>query len=170
MHGPFAHTDPAKLILALFARHVVTSSILFNRRRALGTLFRVCGNPICSLGIVGTLLEPQFDNGAYAWLMIRIGIAAKAELVTACALHSGNDVVQGFGSDAWASDGILAVWRRAPTEGRVVIDVAPVEQFAVPRTRVGESWQSFRRVAANDELTCRVCRDRSAELLSARPQ
>jgi hypothetical protein len=59
---PRTHADPAELVLALTTRHVITSSILLDRRLTLATLLGVGRNPVGRLRVVCTLLLPHFNQ------------------------------------------------------------------------------------------------------------
>ena len=73
MGRPVGHADPTELVCeasalfghskrvltsTLFARHMIATAILLNRRVALGALFRIRHQPVGRLGIVGALLFP----------------------------------------------------------------------------------------------------------------
>lgn len=75
-----------------FGTHVA-SSVLFNRRVALGALFCVCRDPVARFRIISALLEPAFDNRAAAWSMVRLP-TAEAERVVTVALDCWNDCVE----------------------------------------------------------------------------
>lgn len=47
--GPWSHTNPTKLILALSAGHVVAATILFNGRSTFTAFLGIGGNPIGGL-------------------------------------------------------------------------------------------------------------------------
>jgi hypothetical protein len=61
---PISHADPTEFVLAgfFFARHVVATSILFDRRQTLGTVLGVGRDPIGSLRIVFALLDPFLQH------------------------------------------------------------------------------------------------------------
>ena len=93
---------------------MVTSAILLDCSHTFRAFFRVGLYPICCLGVVGTLLQPEFDDIADTRLVILGKTAAETELVIACAGDDGYDVMKGFWGDSGAADGIFAVWRRTP--------------------------------------------------------
>jgi hypothetical protein len=85
MGRPVGHADPTELVCeasalfdhskrvltsTLFARHVIATAILLNRRVALGALFRIRHQPVGRLGIVGALLFPQLDILADQWSVV----------------------------------------------------------------------------------------------------
>lgn len=80
---PRTHADPAELVLALATRHVITSSVLLDRRLTLATFLGVGRNPIGRLGVVCTLLLPHLDQSTRRWLMVVLS-ASKAKVVTTC--------------------------------------------------------------------------------------
>lgn len=115
----------------------VASSVLLDRRVALGALLGVGTDPIGRLAVVRALLHPPLDDRAAARAMV--GLAApEAERVVARALDDGDDDVERARGDG-ALDRVLAVRCGAPAEVRVVVDVGAVEEGAVA---VGASRQS----------------------------
>ena len=67
MHSPVTHANPAKLVLAFLAGHVVASLILFDSGTALGARFGVCQNPISCFRFVFTLFIPDCQLLTIAW-------------------------------------------------------------------------------------------------------
>src|SRR5690554_6858143 len=61
MLRPRTHTDPAKLVFALAAGHMVAPTILFDRRLTFAALFGVGRDPIGRLRVVGTFFLPRSD-------------------------------------------------------------------------------------------------------------
>ena len=57
--GPVAHANPAEMVVALAARHVVAALVLLNALGALGALLRVDHDPVGSLGLVLVLFVPE---------------------------------------------------------------------------------------------------------------
>src|SRR5262245_54016248 len=53
------HADPAELVLALLARHVVAAAVLLDRALALAALLRVALDPVRRLAVVPALLQPH---------------------------------------------------------------------------------------------------------------
>jgi hypothetical protein len=111
---PVPHTNPAELIFAAAARHVITPLILLNTRRTLGTRLRIGQDPIGSLRLVSTLLLP-FDEIFARNGSMRLFSALEAEVSIALITmgHSPGSI----GKDAPRSCGygdLLASWARAP--------------------------------------------------------
>ena len=130
MFRPEAHTDPAELILAFPASHVIAPPILFDRRRAFGAFFGVCVDPIGRLRIILAFLDPHLDKGAGCRLMV-VERAAKTKSMFACTADCRNDFVQFFPFDD-AVDCILAIWRRTPFEMFFIVNVGSSEENLVP--------------------------------------
>ena len=130
MFRPEAHADPAELILAFPASHVIATPILFDRRRAFGAFFGVCVDPIGRLRIILALLDPHLDKGAGRRLMV-VERAAKTKAMFACTADCRNDFVQLLPLDD-AVDCILAIWRRTPLEMLFIVNVGSSEENLVP--------------------------------------
>merc|ERR1712093_872009 len=129
---PLSHADPAELVLALLACHVIAAAVLLDGRLALRALLRVGVDPVCGLRVVLALLDPQLDDVADQGLVVLVAAAAEAEFVVAAtALDSRDDRVERLGSHPGTSDGMLAIRVRAPSQRRIVVNVASVQQFAV---------------------------------------
>lgn len=96
---------------------------------ALGALLRIGADPVGRLAVVRALLHPLLDDWAAARAVVGLA-AAEAERVVARAFDDGDDDVERAGGDG-AFDGVLAVWRGAPAEVRVVVDVGAVEEGTV---------------------------------------
>ena len=92
MFTPRSHTYPTKFPTTLATRHMITSSILFNRGITPGTFLCIGRNPVCSFGIVFAFLEPFFDERTETGLMV-LQAAAKTEGMSAAATNSGDDVI-----------------------------------------------------------------------------
>lgn len=133
--APGSRADPAPLVAALAAGHVVAASVLLDSAGALGAFLGVGRDPVGRLGVVFALLDPQLDQRADGGAVGGLA-AAKAEGVAAGASDRGDDdlelLVRGV-----AFDGILAVGGRAPAEDARVVDVGAVEEALVPG-RAGE--------------------------------
>jgi hypothetical protein len=125
MFTPRSHTNPAEFVGTFPARHVVTTAILFNGRIASGTFFGVGRDPIRGFGIVFAFLEPFFDEGAGAGLMVSEG-TAKAETVATAAMDGGDNVVELRGRDV-TFDGVFAVRCGTPLEVVIIVDVCSVQ-------------------------------------------
>lgn len=111
---PRAHANPAELVLALAARHVIASSVLLNRRLALATFLGVGRNPVGRLRVVCTLLLPHLDQPARRWLMI-IQSASKTKVVAACTRDCRYNGVKVMMSKA-ALDRVFTVGCGAPAQ------------------------------------------------------
>ena len=61
---PRPAADPAKVVLALGAAHVVAALVLLDARGALWALFRVEQDPVGRLALVAALFEPRVEARA----------------------------------------------------------------------------------------------------------
>lgn len=113
----------------------IASSILLDRGMTFDAFLRIRANPVGSLTIVGTLLQPSLDDRTTARPVVRLR-AAKAERVAARATNGGNHDVERARRNG-AFDGVLAVWGGAPAEVGVVVDVGTVEEGSVAERRQG---------------------------------
>lgn len=116
---------------------------LFNGGIAFGALFRVGADPVGSLGIVLALFEPPLDQETDTRLMVRV-TTAETEPVTTFANNSRNHTRELVLRDV-TFDSVFAVWRRAPAEELVVVDVRPEEKVVVPEK--GKRATSINRVS-----------------------
>ena len=114
MLWPRTHANPTEFILALFARHVIAPTILFDNRFAFRAFVGICRNPVWSLGIVCAFLEPFRSDGADSWFVI-CSTAAKAEGETALTEDWGYHPVECWFWDVTLYC-IFTIWRRAPAE------------------------------------------------------
>ena len=117
---------------ALPTCHVVAATILLDCRVALGALLCVRRNPVGRLGVILTLLEPPPDQRAWCGLMV-VECASKAEMVSAVAVHGGNDLEEVTLLDS-AVDGIDAVGSRTPLEVLLVIHICSSEELLISMT------------------------------------
>ena len=64
--SPGSEADPAEVGLAalVLAFHVVATPVLLDSGAALGTLLRVCRQPVARLTVVLALLQPLLDQDA----------------------------------------------------------------------------------------------------------
>jgi len=82
-------------MFALLTVHVIASTILLNRALTLWAFLRVTLDPISSLTVVLTLLEPKSGDSAYDGPMIIIHIASKTERMSFGTRDDGNKFSQG---------------------------------------------------------------------------
>lgn len=132
MLGPRAHAHPAKLALALLAGHVVATTVLFNRRLALGALLGVGVEPVGRLRVVGTLLLPELDNLAEDRTVVGSVATPETHVVAAVADNSRDELVEHTGRRLRTLDGILAAGVRAPAKIWRVGDKGGIQQLVVP--------------------------------------
>ena len=91
--------------------NILAPPILLNRTLALRTLLGITLDPIRSLTIILTLLQPHLGHRTDHRPMIRVNITAKAELVSCggSASHNRHDGVQGgLDGGTVAGDGVGA--------------------------------------------------------------
>jgi len=72
----------------------VTTPILLDSRMTFRALLRVCTNPVTSLTIILTLLDPFPHDGTTTRSMIPIESTSETEYVTAYARDGGEDDVE----------------------------------------------------------------------------
>jgi len=132
MFTPRFHTNPAKVVRTM-TPHMVTPTVLFNRRMTFGTFLCVYTNPIRRLEIViarraqflEIVLEPLPDERTGARLMIFKG-TAKTEPVATGAADGGDSVIELGGGDVAFYD-VFAVGCRTPFEVIVIVDVRLIQ-------------------------------------------
>ena len=132
-------------MLAFSTSHVVATSILFNRRVTSRAFLRIGRDPIRSLRIIGTLLQPFLDQRARGRLMVCQN-TAKAPSFSANASHSRDDIVQILLLDR-AFYGVNTIWRRTPFEKFLVFYVSSSKKFMIP---VVPRFGSSRRIKPSD--------------------
>ena len=66
---PVTHADPAKVMLAACAGHMIASLILFNRIVAFRTLLRVGEDPRCVFTFSTFFLDPELRCPTVAWIV-----------------------------------------------------------------------------------------------------
>ena len=123
MLRPKTHAHPAKFMPAFPTRHVITSSVLLDRRMAPGAFFRVRRDPVGRFGIVFTFLQPHFHQATWRRLVVIQG-AAKTEKVLAEALDRRDYTTQVTLFDGTVN-GILAIRGRTPFQVFLVVHVGP---------------------------------------------
>jgi hypothetical protein len=64
MFGPRTHAHPTELILALLASHVIAATIFLNGALTLAALLGVTFDPVRSLTVIATFLQPHPSDGA----------------------------------------------------------------------------------------------------------
>ena len=128
--GRRTHAHPTKLVLALLAGHVAVSmlatsdiggesckidalaaAVLLYSALALAALLRVALDPIRRFAVVLALLQPHLRHVAYHRAVVRIDVAAKAELVVRgrSARHDRHNGSEGGpGRSTGARDGVCA--------------------------------------------------------------
>ena len=136
-------------MLALPTSHVVAPSILLDCRNALGAFLRVGRDPVGSLRVIGTLLEPLLYEFARSWLMICLA-ASEAEPMLAVTRNRGHNLIQILLLDA-AFDSIDAVGSRAPLQLVFVFDVGSGEKLVVPILKVNR-YQKIQRLGIHDSF------------------
>ncbi len=104
---------------------MITTTIFLNGRVAFRTLFCMSGNPIGSLRIVLTFLEPHAGKRTNTRLMISKA-TAETELIGAVAFDGGYDLGELHGSNG-TSDSVVTVWSGTPAHGFDIIDVGANE-------------------------------------------
>jgi len=110
---PVTHTNPAKLISATRASHVIAPLVLLDARRAFGARFRVGQNPIGRFGFVPALLVPTREIFARDG---SVGFFAALETKAGEAFVAAGDAA-GVGEDPPGPGGngdLLATRPRAP--------------------------------------------------------
>jgi len=81
MFGPGTHAHPAKLVLALFASHVIATTVLLNGALTFATLFRIAFDPVCRLAVIAALLQPHLRDITQYRSMVAVDVATKTKLV-----------------------------------------------------------------------------------------
>mmetsp|Transcript_11209 Transcript_11209/g.27550 ORF Transcript_11209/g.27550 Transcript_11209/m.27550 type:complete len:251 (+) Transcript_11209:611-1363(+) len=112
--GPIPHANPAKMVLAAGAGHVVTALIFFNARRAFWTWLRICKDPIGRFGLVTAFLLPHGkilarDRGV--WFFSTLEAEASFTLV---ALSNTNTICK-YTARTRGEGNLLAPWSWTPT-------------------------------------------------------
>jgi hypothetical protein len=118
---------------------MVASAILLDRRTTLGTLLCVCRDPVRSLRVILTLLQPLLHQAARARLMVR-ECAAKAEPVLTIAHDRWDDAVE-IPLLHTTLHSILAVRRRTPLKIFLVVHVGTHEKFVIAIGQVSRHEQ-----------------------------
>ena len=109
--------------------HVIATSILFNRRVTFGAFLGIGRNPIGRFRVIFTLLLPQLYKSTNTRLMIR-QTTTKAESMSTNTLYS-RDYFSQLGWWYMAFDSIFTIWRWAPFQKVVVINVGPHQELAI---------------------------------------
>ena len=113
--GHMANRGGQRRIHKLKAFHALASTVLLNCTLALAALLRVTLDPVGSLTIVLTLLEPHLSHATHHRSMIIVDITAEAELVgircSACD-DRHNRRESRFGCGVGAGNGVCArrIW------------------------------------------------------------
>ena len=148
MLGPRSHANPTELVLALLACHVATctqvnrtvqisspkidslaTSVLLDRRMALGALLRVTLDPIRSLAVVLALLQPKLGDRADQRTVIALLSTPKAEIVLVRASDGGHNRLQaGLGTRRVTLRGIVTARGGAEPERVIALDKVPDEK------------------------------------------
>jgi len=118
MLHPRAHAHPAEFMFTFLACHMIAPPILLNRALAFTTLLRITLDPIRSLTIISTLLQPHLRHPTYNRSMIPFNRTTKAELMPgAPTRHSGHHGAQcrsgrgGRAGDRVCARGVRAVFQ-----------------------------------------------------------
>lgn len=105
--------------------HMITSPVLLNRRDTFGTLFSICRNPVRSLRIILTLLQPLFDKCAGTGLMFGKS-TPKAKIVATSTVDRRNYSVK-LDWSYCAVHSVFAVGRWAPTKVGLIVYISPIQ-------------------------------------------
>eukprot|EP00958_Prasinococcus_capsulatus_P012675 scaffold1278_cov356-Prasinococcus_capsulatus_cf.AAC.6 len=87
MFRPWLQTHPAEFVSALSAGHMVATAILLNCRFALGTILRICANPIEGFRVIVTLLQPIFHMLTACRLMVLLFTGRTEGVATLACRH-----------------------------------------------------------------------------------